>query len=78
MNREAHRIEVLYLQGCPHAEETARLVRDVASRLLPGEEVLSRTVSQVEMREAGGAGSPTILVDGTDIEGAGVSSSGDS
>jgi hypothetical protein len=24
MNREAHRIEVLCLQGCPHAEETIR------------------------------------------------------
>jgi hypothetical protein len=34
MNRETHRIEVLCLQGCPHAEETTRLVRDVASRLL--------------------------------------------
>jgi len=78
MNREAHRIEVLCLQGCPHAEETTRLVHDAASRLLPGGEVFSRTVSEAEMREAGGAGSPTILVDGRDIEGAGVSSSGDS
>lgn len=77
MNRETHRIEVLCLQGCPHAEETTRLVRDVASRLLPGTEVSSRTVSYAELKEAGGAGSPAILVDGRDIEGAGVSSSGD-
>ena len=78
MNRETHRIEVLCLQGCPHAEETTRLVRDVASRLLPGAEVISRTVSEAEMREEGGSGSPAILVDGRDIEGTVVSSSGDS
>jgi hypothetical protein len=78
MNREGHRIEVLCLQGCPHAEGATRLVREVAFRLLPGGEVFSRTVSDAEMREAGGAGSPTILVDGRDIEGAGVSSSGES
>jgi len=78
MNREAHRIEVLCMQGCPHAKEATRLVREVASRLLPGGKVFSRTVSEAEMREAGGAGSPTILVDGRDIEGTGVSSSGES
>jgi len=78
MNREAHRIDVVCLQGCPHAEEATRRVREVASRLLSGAEVFSRTVSEAEMREAGGAGSPTILVDGKDIEGVGVSSSGES
>lgn len=77
MNREAHRIEVLSLQGCPHAEETTRLVRESASRLLPGAEMFSRTVSEVEMSDAGGAGSPTVLVDGRDIEGTVVSSGGD-
>jgi glutaredoxin len=78
MTPEAHRIEVLSLEGCPHAEETTRLVRDVASHLLLRAEVFSRTVSEAEMREAGGAGSPTIFVDGRDIEGAGVSSGGES
>jgi len=78
MNRETHRIEVLCLHGCPHAEETTRLVRDAASRLLSRVEVISRTVSETEMREAGGAGSPAVLVDGRDIEGTVVSSSGDS
>jgi hypothetical protein len=78
MNREAHRIEVLFLQGCPHAEGATRLVREVASRLLPEAEVFSRPVSEAGMREAGGAGSPTILVDGRDIEGAGISSGGES
>ena len=77
MNRKAHRIEVLSLQGCLHAEQTTRLVREAASRLLSGAEVVSRTVSEVEMREAGGAGSPTVLVDGRDIEGIVVSSGGD-
>lgn len=77
MNRESHRIEVLSLQGCPHAEETTRVVRESASRLLPFSEVFSRTVSEVEMGEAGGAGSPTVLVDGRDIEGIVVSSGGD-
>lgn len=78
MNREMHRIEVLRLQGCPHAEETTRIVRDVASRLLPRFEVFSRTVSEAEMRDAGGAGSPAVLLDGRDIEGAVDSSSGGS
>jgi hypothetical protein len=51
MNREAHRIEVLRLQGFPHAEETTRLVRDVASRLLQERLTEFKTLEYREMQK---------------------------
>ncbi len=63
-------IEVLVFEGCPHAEETLTLVREVAGRLAP-----KATVARVEVGtreravELGFLGSPSVRVNGRDIEG---------
>jgi arsenate reductase len=63
-------IEVLVFEGCPHAEPALALARQVAERLCP--EAAVRVVV-VESEEAASRlqffGSPTILVDGDDVEG---------
>ncbi len=64
------RIEVLIFEGCPHCEEALELTRTVAARLVPGVAVV-----RVEIKSEEAAtktrfyGSPTILVDGEDVEG---------
>ncbi len=66
-----HSIEVLITPDCPHAEAAVELVRDVASRLAPDAGLHVTTVRNPE--EAGALafpGSPTIRIDGIDIEGA--------
>lgn len=63
-------IEVLVTPGCPHAEETTSLVREVASRLGPGSEVRVSTIRDADDATARGfPGSPTVRVDGLDLEG---------
>lgn len=63
------RIEVLVTETCPHAESTEALVRDVAGRLVPGAPVTRRSVTSMEEAAAlGFGGSPTVLVDGADLE----------
>ena len=62
-------IEVLVFDGCPHAEEALELVRTVAARLVPDVEI-ERV--DIESEEAAAKtrffGSPTILVNGEDLE----------
>lgn len=66
----APRIEVLVFEGCPHAEPALELARRVAGRLLPGAEVLRVDVDTDERASAlGFLGSPSIRVDGVDVEG---------
>ena len=66
----ASKIEILVTPGCPHAGETEALLRDAVRRLAPGAKI-SRTV----VEDASGAaalgfpGSPTIRIDGEDLEG---------
>lgn len=55
--------------GCGHGARALELVRDVLSRLAPGVQVEAITVATLE--EAGRwsfPGSPTIRVDGVDID----------
>lgn len=62
-------IEVLYFDGCPHARETLELVEEVVERL--GVEADIETVdveSDEQAREIGFRGSPSVRVDGEDIE----------
>ena len=63
-------IEVLVFEGCPHAAQALELARSVAERLAP-EVAVSRV--DVTSDEAASRlrfyGSPTILVDGEDVEG---------
>jgi arsenate reductase len=67
---EPLQIDVLVSGGCPHAEGAIALAHTVAGRFGPG-----ITVARVEVNtagqaaETGFAGSPSILVNGRDIEG---------
>ena len=66
-------VEVLVTPGCPHAEAAIGLVQDVASRLAPESDV--RVTSVMDTDEAAALefpGSPTVLVDGVDLEGPAV------
>ena len=64
-------VEVLVTPGCPHAQGAIQMVREVASRLVPGAELRVTTVADSD--EATGLdfpGSPTVRVGGLDLEGA--------
>jgi len=67
------RIEVLVTPDCPHAGAAEALVREVAGRLAPEAE-LSRTVvtDLTEAERLEFPGSPTIRIDGQDLEGPAV------
>lgn len=62
-------IEVLSLPGCPNADETLLLAGEVAFAVVPGTEVRDVRLTEEEARERGFPGSPTVLVNGRDIEG---------
>ncbi len=62
-------IEVLGSPGCPHAEAAIRSVREVAARLAPEAEVRVTSVRDADEAAAlGFPGSPTIRIDGLDLE----------
>lgn len=69
-------IEVLSLPGCPAVEETLLLAGRVALALLPGTPVQDVRLTEAQARERGFPGSPTLLVNGRDIEGRGPHASG--
>jgi len=62
-------IELLVTQGCQSSEETYRLVAERARILVPAAElkVVQLEADQVDTR-AGFYGSPTIRIDGVDLE----------
>ena len=62
-------VEVLSLPGCAGAGETLRLAGEVVGALAPGAEVRDVRLTEGEARERGFPGSPTVLVNGRDIEG---------
>ena len=63
------KVEILYFDGCPNHSATNELVRDVLR-----EEGVSANVSEVNVhnpadaRQLGFLGSPTVRVDGVDVE----------
>lgn len=63
------RLEILYFQGCPHYEPTVERVRDVLRA-----KGLDVDIHEVEVRNETEAqslrflGSPTIRIDGVDVE----------
>lgn len=63
------KVELLKTEGCSHAAEAELLVREVVAAIAP-DEVLRVTVVESPDRAAalGFAGSPTIRVDGVDLE----------
>jgi hypothetical protein len=62
-------VEVLSLPGCPNVEETLSMTGKVVFAMVPGTEVRNVRLSEEEARERGFPGSPTVLVNGRDIEG---------
>lgn len=65
-------IELLYFDGCPNWQRTLAEVRDVlAARGLPTDVRLTRVTSRAMARRARFPGSPTVRVDGRDVEPAG-------
>jgi len=63
------KVEVLVFEGCPHAGAAISLVREVAARLAPGASVERIDVDTPEKAAAlGFLGSPSIRVNGEDIE----------
>ena len=64
------RIEVLTTPECPHAEAAIERVRGVASRLVPDAEIQTTVVEDAALSIAlDFPGSPTVLVNGKDLEG---------
>jgi len=62
-------IEILGSPGCPHAEAAIRGVREVAARLAPEADVRVTSVRDADEAAAlGFPGSPTIRIDGLDLE----------
>ena len=67
------RIELRYWQGCPSYAEARALLDDVlATRGMDAEVEMREVRSQAEAEELAFPGSPTILVDGEDVDPAGA------
>lgn len=63
-------IEVLTIDACPHGAQTVAMVREVAGGLVPGTRIQPLRIESAE--QAGlerFAGSPTVRVNGRDLEG---------
>jgi len=62
-------VQVQMSPGCGHGEQTVALVREVVAGLAPDARVEIVEVDSVEAAERlGFPGSPTVLVDGVDLE----------
>jgi hypothetical protein len=67
-------IELLYWDGCPSHREALELLRDAAARAGRSDEIVLREVtSQAEAEALRFPGSPTIRVDGEDVDRHGAS-----
>jgi len=63
------RIEFLYFDGCPNAEEAVARLQETAARICPGTPVEKVKVdSKAAAEERGFYGSPSIRIDGVDLE----------
>ncbi len=63
------KIQVLMSPGCEHGERALKLVTDVAQEIAPGASVGKVTVATLEDATRWSfPGSPTILVNGVDVE----------
>jgi len=62
-------IEILYFEGCPSHKSTTALVKTVVSECRIAAEIIETCVRNLaQAKQAGFSGSPTIPVNGTDIE----------
>lgn len=75
---EAPLVELLWWRGCPSWERAGEIVREQMERqgLDPGTLSLREIRDDREAEDAGFPGSPTILVDGHDIQGPGEAPGG--
>ena len=65
----AMRVQVQMSPGCGHGQKTVELVRRVIDDLSLDADIETVTVATMEEAErVGFRGSPTVLIDGTDIE----------
>ena len=65
----SHRIQLLWFSGCPNHVEARRLLAGAIARLLPGGAIEEVDASDPDVATAlRFAGSPTIRVDGVDVE----------
>jgi hypothetical protein len=63
------KVEVLYFSGCPNHEPAVDRVREVLAQEGASVEVLQVEINDpVSAREIGFLGSPTIRIDGQDVE----------
>lgn len=62
-------VDVLSLPGCPGREATLRMTAEVVAALSPGAPVRDILLTEAQARDRGFPGSPTVLVNGRDIEG---------
>jgi len=68
------KIELFYWDGCPSYPEAHELLRSVLDERGVGDEIELREVtSNEEAQELGFPGSPTIRIDGRDVDPAGAS-----
>ncbi|MGZ4381028.1 MAG: DF family (seleno)protein [Gaiellaceae bacterium] len=69
------RIELLYWEGCPSHPEALALLEDVlAERGIDADVELRRVETDEEAQELRFPGSPTIRIDGRDVDAAGADS----
>lgn len=69
------RVELLHWEGCPSTPEARDLLEQVlAERGLDATVELREVTTQAEAEELGFPGSPTIRVDGRDVDAAGAAS----
>ena len=62
-------VEVLSIPGCPNVDDTLLMAGKVVLTLVPGTPVRDVRLTEQQARERGFPGSPTVLVNGRDIEG---------
>lgn len=62
-------VELLYVDGCPHGENYVPDLRRLVARARPGADVTVRRIAgDAEARATRFVGSPTVRVDGHDVE----------
>lgn len=63
-----HTVEILHTPGCANARATRAIVEGLVEQLLPGTSVVLTDVGRHPQARERFAGSPTVLVDGQDIQ----------
>lgn len=62
------KVEVQYINGCPNHWATVELIRQVMGELAVNAELLETEIADFENAHIGFLGSPTVRVNGLDVE----------